>query len=1043
MKSSKWGLMNGALRVAVAVLALTGGWTQLASAQQSGEIRGRITSSASGDPLGSVVVIATSPAALGEQFGLAENDGTYVIPLLPPGTYAVRFELDGYHARVAEGIVVELGQARSLTVEMVPTSIEAEPIVVTAEEAPAIDRGSSELGLNINREFYRNVPSGRRYTAILRDTPGTTQDDVGTSVFGSTGVENTYVIEGLNTTGVGFGDAAADLNVDFFEELEVKSGAYMPEFGRSTGGIFNLVLRSGGNEFHGDVFVNATPGFFRASPTPVYRAGEAIGREDEFPLDLDAGFAIGGPIIEDRLWFFAGFNPTLTLTDVSRIYQRRVDRDGDGEPDVDANGNPIVEEVGRDSYERNRITWQSAGKLTLGLDSNNRVSLAYFGNPFSQTGVLRAVDDSRSSNGINGSEDYFLADRTGGSHNFILGYAGQFLEQRLRVESFVGLHRQTDDIDNRVNRPVEELLYEVSLDDLEPGKCDELAATPFVDCPVSSYRDGGTGYFQDETLYRYTGGLRLTNIFSGHTVRYGFETEYKTYSSRRGYSGGWFEDRYGDDPATDPYAFERIYFAREEQDGSVTLFGNDGVDPFRAKVATLTLSGYIQDSWELNRYLTVGGGVRWDYEQIQDTEGDGLITIPDEFAPRMGVSFDPTGDGRSRIFASYGWFFESVPLDINQRSFSAEGIGIRYADENGDFYCFDDVGDPVPGGAPPDCTYDPYGLLGGENSPVVNDLKGQFHDEFALGAEYDVHDGWVIGTAAVARRLRRAIEDISPDDGNNYFIANPGENDCDVPEEFRDPLRDVCSVDRDGDGTFSDDEYDAGRTVFPKPVRLYEGLVFSVRRRLADHFQVLSSYTLSRLVGNYAGLYSPDNEQLDPNISSQYDLVSLTENRYGRLPNDHTHSIKLAGSYELGGVTSALSGLTIGLRYEGRSGTPINYLGRHDFYGRNEVFILPRGSGGTTPWVHQVDLYVGYDIPLAKDVVLNFNATAFNLFNFQQVTRVDQEYTTDVVNPLPAGTDLRTALNADGSPISENPTFGEPRAYQLPLFVRLGARLSF
>jgi hypothetical protein len=1006
-----------------------------ASAQSTtGEIRGRVENAAGGEGLGTVVIIARSPSAIGEQFGFSEPDGRFVIPLLPPGTYELSLEIDGFRPRTVRGVTVELGRARNVAVEMVPTALEAEEIVVTAPEAPAINRGSFETGTNINREFYRNVPSGRRYTEILRDTPGSSQDDVGTSVFGSTGVENTYIVEGLNTTDIGFGRAGADLNVDFFEELEIKSAGYMPEFGRSTGGIFNLVLRSGGNEYHGDVFFNATPGFLRADPTPIYRAGEAIGRQDDQILEMDAGFAVGGPIIEDRLWFFAGFNPTMNITDVNRIFQSRVDDDGDGVPDTDDNGNDVVREVGRDQLDRNQIFWQFAGKLTLALTPDHTVALSYFGNPWSANGVIRGLGDSPSTNGINGDESYISGDRYGGSHNIILNYMGQILDRRMRVEAFAGVHTARDVLENQA-QPVENFLYERPLSDFQPGVCAEDPSTPFVDCPVNDYRAGGTGFYYDESLTRYTGGLRLTNLIQNHTVRYGAEVEYKTYQSTRGYSGGFFERVYGPSAIDDPYANERYYFARLDDAGETLLLDNDGVPAFSADVATLTVSAYLQDSWELNEYLTIGGGLRWDFEQMLDTAGAPAITIPDEFAPRLGASFDPTGVGRSRIYASYGWFYESVPLDINQRSFSAEGIGIRYADDDGNTICWDEEGNPVPGGAPPDCTYDPYGVLGGSSSPVVNDLKGQYHDEWVLGAEYELIPGWVVGIAAVTRQLQRAIEDISPDDGNNYFIANPGENDCNVPEEYRDPLRDYC--------TGEDGEYDENATLFPNASRLYQGITFTTRKRLSDHVQFLASYTLSELKGNYPGLYSPDNGQLDPNISSQFDLLDLTVNRYGLLPNNHTHNIKLAGSYEFGGVTETLTGFTVGVRYEALSGAPINYLARHPYYGRQEAFILPRGAGGETPWLHRFDLYLGYDIPIADEVVLNFNATVFNVFNFQEVTAVNQEYTTDVVTPQPAGTNLADITNEDGDPVNVNPTFGQALARQAPMSVRLGVRLTF
>ncbi len=1036
-------IVRAGIVVCGAMLAVALASAPSAQAQQTGEIHGRVTSAASSEGLGTVVVVATGEAAQGDQFGLSESDGSFVIPLLPPGTYSIRFELGGFRTRTVDDVVVELGQTREVVIELVPTAVEAQRIVVRAPETTSIDSGSFESGTNLTRDFIRSTPSGRTYTQVLEQTPGASHDAEGTVVFGATGLENSYVIDGLNTTGVGFGRAAADLNVDFFDEIEIKTAGYMPEYGRSTGGIFNLVLRSGGNEFHGDVFVNATPGFLRARPLAIARAGEAIGREDDPTMDLDLGFAIGGPIIHDRLWFFAGFNPRLQWTDVSRIYSRRVDADGDMMPDVDpATGNDQLVEVGRDHLDRTRTTWRTMGKLTLRLSGTQRLSLSYFGNPYSRSGVLRAIDDSRSSNGVSGSPTYYNGNADSGSHNVALTYTGQFFDRRFRLEAFVGVHTQSDDVANTTDTPGHDVLYETSLQSLEPGHCGEdTTNTIDPDCAVSDYRGGGTGGWRQEQLTRYAAGLRATNILRHHTIRYGVETEYKIYDQTEGLSGGYFAADYGStyDPA-DPdtlFNFEREYYARENPDGSTYLYGAEGHPAFTATVATLTLSAYVQDQWEINRYLTVGGGVRWDLERIQNVDGNSAVTIPNEIAPRFGVSFDPSGRGRSRIYASYGWFYESIPLDINVRSFSRSGETFRYYDGPGptaNQVCTNADGDMALPCTDPDAVAEPYGVLGGADSPVVNDLQGQYHEEYVLGAEYDLGNRWVIGGSGVARRLMRAVEDISPDDGDNYFIANPGENDCDVPAQYRMPLMDACST---------GGVYDPNHTVFTAPQRLYLGLVLTVKKRLSDHIALLGSYTLSRSVGNYSGLYSADNDQTDPNISSQYDLPSLVENRYGLLPTDHTHQLKLAMSYELGGLVDALRGLTIGLRYNGASGSPISYLGRHPAYGRREVFILPRGAAGRTPFTHQIDLSVGYDIRLPAAMKLNFNVTLFNLFNFQEAVLVDEEYTLDPMEVAAPGTPLSALQRRGGGAVNVNPSFRQPRLRQDPFAIRIGARLSF
>jgi hypothetical protein len=1052
-----------------------------AAAQTTGGVRGRIANAVSGAALGGVVVVARSPAMQGEQLAVSARDGSFTLTFLPPGLYALRFELEQFRVEQMQNVEVQLGQTTPVALDLVPVSIEAERIVVTGS-APAIDRGSAEIGTNINREFIRSTPSARRYSQVLRETPGATSDAYGTAVFGATSVENTYVVEGLNTTDTGFGRAGADMNTDFFDEIEVKTGGYMPEFGRSTGGIFNLVLQSGSNDLHGEVFVNVSPGFLRARATPIYRVGDAIGRRDEPLVTLDAGFMLGGPILRDRLWFFGGVNPELRLSTVNRFFQTQYDDDGDGEPDVDENGNAAVREVPgtNQELERNRITYFMAGKLTFAATPDHRLSLSYFGNPFVNTGVLRAADDARTANGVSGSEAYHSGSRTFGSHNVLASYQGQLMERRMQVEIFAGVHAEHDVAmpDSAAARaPAEQHVYPTSLSDFEPG-CPEIDDTPFVDCQVSDYVAGGFGDFNDESLNRYTAGFRLTNLLSGHRIRYGFDSEIKTYSSTRGYTGGHYGSHFGptvdingdgqvDDvtdldgdgfPDDDPYAIEHDSYANHDDNGNILIHDLDNVPSFQASVQTLTLSAFLQDSWELDRYFTINGGMRWDYEQLGGTGDDAPITIPDEFAPRLGFSFDPTGRGRARLFASWGLFYESVPLDINQRSFSREGLVFRQVDDAGNPICWDAAGSPLPGGAPPDCTYDPYTafdqdgdgqfspeeqtIYGGSDSLVANNLSGQFHEEFVVGGEVEVMPNWVAGLQGVSRRLGRVIEDISPDGGNSFFIANPGINDCDVAPEYREALTDSCSP---------NGSYDTNATVFPEPTRTYMGLVLSVRKRLADHSQLLASYTYSRTFGDYPGLYAPDNDQLDPNLSSQYDLVELLPNRLGLLPNDHTHSLKVAGSYELGGLAPAMKGLTVGLAYHGESGSPYSVLGRHRYYGRLESFVLPRGTGCgdndaeecRTPFTHEFDASVGYDIPITSAIKLNFNVTVFNFLNFQEAILVDQEFTSDVVLPAAEGTRRSEVTNIDGEPVTVNPTFGEARLRQAPASVRLGARLTF
>ncbi|HNO69969.1 MAG TPA: TonB-dependent receptor, partial [Pseudomonadota bacterium] len=229
-----------------------------------------------------------------------------------------------------------------------------------------------------------------------------------------------------------------------------------------------------------------------------------------------------------------------------------------------------------------------------------------------------------------------------------------------------------------------------------------------------------------------------------------------------------------------------------------------------------------------------------------------------------------------------------------------------------------------------------------------------------------------------------------------------------------------------------------------KARRNYDALVLTLNKRLSNRFSIISSYTYSRTIGNYPGTFSSSNGQLDPNISSQFDLIDLLANRNGPLPTDRPHNFKATAFYDQP-LFGDKGKLTIGLTFTATSGRPIEVLGRHPYYGRREVYILPRGSGGRTPMVTQFDLHVGYDHKLTQTVGMNLFIDVVNLFNQQEVTNVDDEFTATTVSPIVNGqlTDLKHLKANNGTLPTFNSNYGQPTSYQLPLYMRFGWRLTF
>jgi hypothetical protein len=250
---------------------------------------------------------------------------------------------------------------------------------------------------------------------------------------------------------------------------------------------------------------------------------------------------------------------------------------------------------------------------------------------------------------------------------------------------------------------------------------------------------------------------------------------------------------------------------------------------------------------------------------------------------------------------------------------------------------------------------------------------------------------------------------------------------------------------------------------FDKPQRNYGAIELAVSKRLSKGLFIQGSYTYSRTEGNFPGSVSYDNGQIDPNISSQYDLIELLANRRGRLPQDRPHSIKVDAfnTFEI----NKKSLLTVGGRVRAVSGIPRNALGAHYLYGPNESFLLPRGQLGRTEIEHSVDLRLSYGRKLSRGMTAELFMNVFNLYNRQATFNVDATYapavrralpgetggTENNVNPISGGTysDLIFAKAMDGTgnetstPTARNPNFQRTASRYAPASAQMGFRLTF
>jgi hypothetical protein len=304
------------------------------------------------------------------------------------------------------------------------------------------------------------------------------------------------------------------------------------------------------------------------------------------------------------------------------------------------------------------------------------------------------------------------------------------------------------------------------------------------------------------------------------------------------------------------------------------------------------------------------------------------------------------------------------------------------------------------------------------------------------------------------------IEDVSVDGANTYIIGNPGEW---SESAERDLEKQIAATTNKLARERLENQLQQFRGIraFDKPSRNYLGVELSVSRKFASGLFLAATYTYSKTEGNYPGLVSYDNGQIDPNISSQYDLIELLGNRRGKLPQDRPHYIKLDAyrGFSVGGGT-----LTVGTRVRALSGIPKNALGSHYLYGGDESFILPRGSLGRTDFEHGIDMHVGFRKKLRKDTTAELYIDVFNLYNRQGTFRVDETYAPQYslsagggggiqqnVNPISGGTyeDLIFAKVIDkngvesGQPLGRNPNYGNVTSRYAPASAQLGFRLTF
>jgi outer membrane receptor protein involved in Fe transport len=287
--------------VFAAVLALA--VASVAVAGTTGKLSGIVTDD-QGQPVPGATVSASSPAQIGgAQIAVTDADGSFSFPGLAPGVYSVKIELTGFVAQERTEVQVRLDRTTELRVTM-PAGTFGEEVTVVAE-TPVVDPTQVSTAQTFTNDYLKFAAVGtnrRSYQSVLSMAPGV----VGTgnpNVYGSTESENAYYIDGHDTTDPVTATFGTNFNFDAIQEISFQTGGFEAEYGRATGGLVNVVTKSGGNELSGTLDV-------RYRETGFYENGDHFNRDTNEVKYVNPAVTLGGPIMRDRLWFFAAYQST-------------------------------------------------------------------------------------------------------------------------------------------------------------------------------------------------------------------------------------------------------------------------------------------------------------------------------------------------------------------------------------------------------------------------------------------------------------------------------------------------------------------------------------------------------------------------------------------------------------------------------------------------------------------------------------------------------------------------------------------------------------
>jgi outer membrane receptor protein involved in Fe transport len=1102
------------------------------------------------DPGGASVPGATievsGPALIGTRKAQSDSGGNYLFAALPPGEYTMTVTAPGFRTYKQPRIDLAVGRLPTINAQL-EVGVVTETIMVTGE-APMIDTTQSKVAVTVESQILDNIPKGRSFQSVIPFAPGARQEPLqgnrdnrenGFQIDGASDSENVYLIDGVNITDIQSGGVGKSFQMDFIQEVQIKSSSFEAEYGGALGGVINAVPKRGSNDWHGALLtyirtnaLNAndpcgtgyTSGTVNYVTFPLSATQRACGQRlnpdlpslstakrldgtPEYYLPkkdqrriFEPGFDVGGSLLKNKLWLFSSYIPTLDTIHRTTSF---------------TGPNP-----GARTLTQSYVQHNAYNRLDYGPFNTVRLFAAWNYAYSRTTGTLGVPDSAAGQTNTGATTDPNTLRADAGSVNplSVYSFGGDWTPtSRLVVSARYGYFFSNNE---QRGTPVGTRdVYEATVN----ASSKDLAGNAF---PASSFNTNGFFNIPDNLATSYDAYKRhglnvdasyfVSRLGGTHTFKGGYFWQRQSNEVLSAYQGGRVDLYWGQSytPVTSTTACDQVIAANQATYGQPLCQGKYGY--FIVGGLSTTNSGtdkqyahalYFQDAWNVGHGLTLNLGVRFDEERQPPYDPKRFPTVEfgwgDKIAPRLGGAYDLLHNGKVKIFASYGKFYDIMKMGLARGSFGSD-----YWHEC--IYALDDTnysaitptshqggGCPASGPAPGVSVgrfienVDFRATKADPRDPAISPtMKPMLQHEVAFGVDWAITPNWGLETRYSRKRLDRTIEDMAITDNLGFYIGNPGSAFADVLH------RPVVIPDDKGNNYLTTVPFCAECPKVVPANRRYDGLEFRLSKRPGGKWFGAVSYAYTRLQGNYAGLTNSDptdgsGGRHAPNNGRAFDIPTMTYLPNGKiddgpLSTDRPHTAKAYAFYRLKWLGMETH---IGFTQIAYQGTPISsclpVVGTSSACqwaeGRGNFVNFTRADNGdivkanvvndarTAPYV-QTDATIRHEIMVSKEHEnrrLSIEMNVANLFN-QHAATAYYEFAipTNLISPTRAsrfsgdpgvdwgkvmnGYNYVDALNGTGAfgngvqaPLTLASRYGEPLLFQLARNVRLALRFTF